>query len=304
MNIADSGERQGRYSEVFVGEEDLEQALPRRHRHAAVFGRSLVGVCASLLLLGLATRAWSWSRGGGGHRGVKEVFTWDEADTCGKLEENVRYTTPSELVRLTGVVTARICLAECNNRYFCKAWVYEGARGPCILYQAAIGIVPLRSQAQGGVMSGVPCKLPWLDVLDTTTHSWTTSTITPTTPPPPPPVTTPSVAPAAPAALPAVAPAAAPADGGHSQYPCGLDRIMEETDIGTQARLGEVEHLTMEECYAKCDANPDCGAWTWGKVRGVQGLSDVCYMKRLEPGEEISPNRNSDVVSGIPCHTS
>jgi len=57
---------------------------------------------------------------------------------------------------------------------------------------------------------------------------------------------------------------------------------------------------TTAACCSKCQQEASCRAWTWGKVRGVEGLSDVCYLKGLSPGEvaQAMPNRNT--TSGLP----
>jgi len=56
-------------------------------------------------------------------------------------------------------------------------------------------------------------------------------------------------------------------------------------------------------CRSKCEANPKCGAWTWGKKRDVPGLSDVCFLKNLKPDEGLNKHRKRGVVSGLPCVT-
>mmetsp|Transcript_115497 Transcript_115497/g.361268 ORF Transcript_115497/g.361268 Transcript_115497/m.361268 type:complete len:579 (-) Transcript_115497:192-1928(-) len=59
-----------------------------------------------------------------------------------------------------------------------------------------------------------------------------------------------------------------------------------------------------EMCCAECEARaPACGAWTWGKVRDVVGLSDLCFLKALKPGEVPVKLARKEVVSGLPSNT-
>ncbi|CAK0810577.1 unnamed protein product, partial [Prorocentrum cordatum] len=44
--------------------------------------------------------------------------------------------------------------------------------------------------------------------------------------------------------------------------------------------LGEMHNVpNARECRGKCALVPGCGAWTWGKARGVDDLSDICFLK-------------------------
>mmetsp|Transcript_127537 Transcript_127537/g.254822 ORF Transcript_127537/g.254822 Transcript_127537/m.254822 type:complete len:583 (-) Transcript_127537:215-1963(-) len=56
-----------------------------------------------------------------------------------------------------------------------------------------------------------------------------------------------------------------------------------------------------ELCRAECQENPDCGAWTWGAARGVEGLSDICWLKKLAESERPRETSKAGVVSGLAC---
>jgi hypothetical protein len=86
------------------------------------------------------------------------------------------------------------------------------------------------------------------------------------------------------------------------QFPCGIDRLMVETDLKTAEELRKIEHIPMKYCAYKCEEDSNCAGWTWGKQRDVFGLSDTCFMKKVRPGELMRPTPNGAVVSGIPCH--
>eukprot|EP00419_Tripos_fusus_P072141 CAMPEP_0172902144 /NCGR_PEP_ID=MMETSP1075-20121228/167792_1 /TAXON_ID=2916 /ORGANISM="Ceratium fusus, Strain PA161109" /LENGTH=649 /DNA_ID=CAMNT_0013758679 /DNA_START=13 /DNA_END=1962 /DNA_ORIENTATION=- len=59
--------------------------------------------------------------------------------------------------------------------------------------------------------------------------------------------------------------------------------------------------LSMKSCQSKCVNEPKCVAWTWGKQRGVMGLSDVCMLKGLQPGELPLKSEREGIVSGLIC---
>jgi len=56
-----------------------------------------------------------------------------------------------------------------------------------------------------------------------------------------------------------------------------------------------------ELCRAECQENPECGAWTWGAARGVKGVSDNCWLKRLKQSERPHEKLNAGVTSGLSC---
>jgi len=57
----------------------------------------------------------------------------------------------------------------------------------------------------------------------------------------------------------------------------------------------------VRRCQSKCINEPRCAAWTWGKKRGVRGLSDVCMLKGLQLGELPLRSEREGTVSGLIC---
>mmetsp|Transcript_80897 Transcript_80897/g.187853 ORF Transcript_80897/g.187853 Transcript_80897/m.187853 type:complete len:421 (+) Transcript_80897:134-1396(+) len=55
-----------------------------------------------------------------------------------------------------------------------------------------------------------------------------------------------------------------------------------------------------QACCSQCQRDPDCRAWTWGKARHVYGLSNVCYLKGLAPGQVARRKTNENTTSGLP----
>lgn len=78
---------------------------------------------------------------------------------------------------------------------------------------------------------------------------------------------------------------------------CG--RVDDDIEYHTKASLYWVGNiLSPDECCAECDADPDCGAWTYGKAKDIKGLTGHCYLKVLSPGEEPEKVQRPGVVSG------
>lgn len=46
---------------------------------------------------------------------------------------------------------------------------------------------------------------------------------------------------------------------------------------------------------------PRCGAWTWGKVPQVRGLTNMCYLKAVSRNQRVTRRKRSGVVSGWAC---
>jgi hypothetical protein len=55
-----------------------------------------------------------------------------------------------------------------------------------------------------------------------------------------------------------------------------------------------------ELCCAECEAHPECGAWTWGQAPHILGMSDVCLLQGLGPGEKPKIVEREGVVGGLP----
>jgi hypothetical protein len=56
-----------------------------------------------------------------------------------------------------------------------------------------------------------------------------------------------------------------------------------------------------ELCRTICQVDPKCGAWTWGQKRLAPGLTDTCFLKKLQKGKPFKKRRKVGVVSGLPC---
>ncbi|CAK0836714.1 unnamed protein product [Prorocentrum cordatum] len=80
----------------------------------------------------------------------------------------------------------------------------------------------------------------------------------------------------------------------------GCLRSEEDVDYWTQASLYEISDTKSEQlCAERCAADSQCGAWTWGKKRGVTGLTDVCFLKKLGETEKPDKRKSKGVVSGL-----
>jgi hypothetical protein len=70
----------------------------------------------------------------------------------------------------------------------------------------------------------------------------------------------------------------------------------EDTDY-TGAPFRRLEGvLSMDMCCAQCSGDPRCKAWTWGKLRKLPGVSDVCFLKS-GMGKK---RKKKGIVSGVP----
>jgi hypothetical protein len=76
-----------------------------------------------------------------------------------------------------------------------------------------------------------------------------------------------------------------------------------EEDVDYMAKeVSSVEGVeSADECQLKCEEDLECHFWTWGKVRGWAGLSDVCFFKSASRGAAVQRFQKFGVVSGVPC---
>jgi len=87
---------------------------------------------------------------------------------------------------------------------------------------------------------------------------------------------------------------------GKDQIPC--TQIRNDVDFWTRMGLNSVGNVSSAEgCRSKCQENLKCDAWTWGKKSGLLGITHVCYLKHLEPGEQPKQVLKPGVVSGFSC---
>merc|ERR1711920_283985 len=92
-----------------------------------------------------------------------------------------------------------------------------------------------------------------------------------------------------------------------AEYACG--KYESNVDYWTKKSLFQETGVpSAEDCQKRCRKEKTCGAWTWGAVRHVHGLSDVCFLKVLHDGEKVLKKKNTGVVSGLredlPCEMS
>lgn len=81
---------------------------------------------------------------------------------------------------------------------------------------------------------------------------------------------------------------------------CGFTE--EDMDYWTKGSLYHRNSVkSAKMCRMHCEGDPNCGAWTWGKTRGVTGLSDVCFLKGLGHGQLLTKQPKLGVVSGLRC---
>merc|ERR1711933_383395 len=82
---------------------------------------------------------------------------------------------------------------------------------------------------------------------------------------------------------------------------CGLVEDGIEYHSRSRLQKAPIEEITSAEmCCSECEADPACGAWTWGKQRNIVGLSDLCFLKELDEGEVPIRLQRREVISGLP----
>ncbi|CAK0810570.1 unnamed protein product, partial [Prorocentrum cordatum] len=76
--------------------------------------------------------------------------------------------------------------------------------------------------------------------------------------------------------------------------------IEEDVAYWAWSLLGEMHNVpNARECRGKCALVPGCGAWTWGKARGVDDLSDICFLKGHSAKLQDSRHKARGVSSGL-----
>lgn len=81
----------------------------------------------------------------------------------------------------------------------------------------------------------------------------------------------------------------------------GCHEIEDDMDYWNKNLYAEPSVTSAEICQLRCQWEPACGAWTWGKQRHTEGLTDVCFLKTLDESEVPTRHPKKGVVSGIPC---
>lgn len=88
--------------------------------------------------------------------------------------------------------------------------------------------------------------------------------------------------------------------------PVGLDEHEDHAPYEVNVDFRGLKDLRQEEhvhsgrlCSSKCDAEPRCAAWTWGRLRNVHGLSDVCFLKEAVPGQKAQRYNRYGVLTSL-----
>lgn len=91
----------------------------------------------------------------------------------------------------------------------------------------------------------------------------------------------------------------------HHARPAGGDKCKGESglDYQTDGALVNLQGITSSDmCRQRCRDAPRCGAWTWGMADPwVEGVSHVCFLKKLSTEAVLQKITNDKVVSGLPC---
>eukprot|EP00405_Crypthecodinium_cohnii_P039234 CAMPEP_0206548586 /NCGR_PEP_ID=MMETSP0325_2-20121206/13969_1 /ASSEMBLY_ACC=CAM_ASM_000347 /TAXON_ID=2866 /ORGANISM="Crypthecodinium cohnii, Strain Seligo" /LENGTH=861 /DNA_ID=CAMNT_0054048089 /DNA_START=1 /DNA_END=2586 /DNA_ORIENTATION=- len=78
----------------------------------------------------------------------------------------------------------------------------------------------------------------------------------------------------------------------------------EDRDFHTKERLYEIPNCpNADECLFHCNHDERCGAWSFGELSGVPGLSNVCFIKGLKSDEEVDRQVKAGIISGFPCRS-
>ncbi|CAK0847846.1 unnamed protein product, partial [Prorocentrum cordatum] len=87
---------------------------------------------------------------------------------------------------------------------------------------------------------------------------------------------------------------------------CGPYDVERDWDFTNTDVLQTVSDITTaEDCQDECRNFQECTSWSWGKMKGVTGLSDTCFLKRVRPGAVAQKFRRfgvtSGIMAGVPC---
>ncbi|CAE7193803.1 endou [Symbiodinium sp. CCMP2456] len=79
-------------------------------------------------------------------------------------------------------------------------------------------------------------------------------------------------------------------------------RHMLQTDAVTENGFAPMQGITSANaCQEKCTNTEGCATFSWGAARNVPGLSDVCFMKKLNPNEKVKLVSKKETIAGLPC---
>jgi hypothetical protein len=201
---------------------------------------------------------------------------------CPPLEENVDYISDKQVGQLEDVPSPGACREKCDAEPRCDVWAWGDIRDvpglTDVCFLKALETSELRRMPRLGVISGLSCSS-----FKATGDGDNLKIVA-----------------AADAARPDSAEAVhtavlAPAS---SQVDCLAQE--EDVEYDTGEIMAEVEVASAAMCREACEDFKGCGAWTWGTVRDMPGLTDMCFVKGAVGAAQVAQARQG-VVSGWPC---
>lgn len=264
------------FSDVCFLKELKPGMRPKRHRKAGVQA-GLICRAGAVAAAGSSTsRTAPAAQEGAVHAAVRTE--------CGFVANDTEYWTKTPLYQLNEVMSAEACRKFCREDARCGAWSWGEARGMpgssdvCFLKEVEKPHVPQRFRKLGTV-SGFDCHILWADS----------------------PVLLPYETPRVPEDKLLGKPKAVP-----RSIKMGPDsncsQVQDGVEIWSDMPIRNVANVTsMSACYQQCEDEPECGAWSWGELRNVPGLSDVCFLDKLEQGQQPKWYGRRGVVSGRVC---
>jgi len=200
------------------------------------------------------------------------------ASECGfAVDEDTAIRSKSPLYQINNVESAVACRKLCQDDSRCGAWSWGEARGlparsdVCFLKEMRAQQQPLLRYRKLNVVSSLDCGDLWAN-------------------------------------SPILLPYKATANGHQSPEaptPSGQTcvRGKEGVQFSSEAPIGKLDHVISDAaCRGHCEAVPECAAWSWGKLRDIANLSDVCFL--IKRGQRLSARSRHGVVSGRVCRTS
>jgi hypothetical protein len=233
---------------------------------------------------------------------------------CGQYEENVSYWTRSPSSVVFPVHSAEACEAQCvakQDIQSCGAWTWGkqrhvfGLTDVCLLQALPEADEVKRRQKDGvisGVLSqrnctirGVPAELDTTVTTLTTVTSRTRFSFTTTSR-----TLTSTEAPTLTSTTTTIETTVTTTEAMDNSCSSPQDDI----DFVTNHALRTLYPIkSADDCAKQCFLDNECGAWTWGKARNVDGATDVCFLKRLAPPARPVLHRKVGMVSGVSCKT-
>jgi len=239
---------------------------------------------AAMLLLGAVLSAAALAGFAGGLRSAALLGSGAERRRrrlsaeapCDEIQRSIDFTTREQLASVAGVASAEDCRALCSRLPRCRLWTWgevqdtPGVTHVCFPKALAKGEWA-KEAVKNGVVSGSVCRR---------------------SPDEQPSGGQPSGG----------QPSDGQPSGGQPADPRPTCEMLQGVDFSTRASLPPVRGVTSAEiCRATCRSAPGCGAWTWGRARGIPGVTDVCFLKKLAQGKQPKQTPKEGVVSGFAC---